>query len=100
MQLFGTEQTRLGSEAITNLPGLPCASDVETQSLMPRVADIKSKLEKLREKVNPQDTVVIYTHSHGLPAGLGIDWETHDKTLIPLRWGDDAEAIVSLLAKT
>lgn len=99
MQQFGSDQTSMVSSAISSLPGLTFSVDVETNPLKIRVADIKAKLAALREKVRAQDTVVIYTHSHGLIPGLGIDWETSDKMLVPYKWEEYAEAIVSLPAK-
>jgi hypothetical protein len=99
MQQFGSEQSSMVSEAVKNLPGLHFSMDVESNPLKVRIVDIKAKLANLREKVGAQDTVVIYTHSHGLIPGLGIDWETSDRMLIPYGWEDYAEAIVSIPAK-
>jgi len=99
MQQFGSAQTSMVSDAIKKLSGLSFSSDVETSPLKVRVADVKAKLDDLRQKVRAQDTVVIYTHSHGLPLGLGLDWETRNKELVTYKWEEYAEAIVSLPAK-
>jgi len=99
MQQFGSDQTRMVSEVVSSLSGVQFSLDVETNPLKVRIADVKAKLADLREKVRGQDTVVIYTHSHGIPPGLGIDWGASDRSLISFKWDEYAEAIVNLPAK-
>ncbi|MEN9530273.1 MAG: Caspase domain [Pseudomonadota bacterium] len=99
MQKFGSDQTLLVSNAVKSLSGQNFTVDVEASPLKVRVAEVKAKLAELTEKVTAQDTVVIYTHSHGLELGLGIDWETRDRNLVTYKWNEYAEAIVNLPAK-
>lgn len=56
------------------------------------VSTIRSELAKYRQTLSPQDTILIYSHSHGTPKGLLINKEIYS-------YEDLAKDVLSLPAR-
>jgi hypothetical protein len=99
MKSFGADQTTKVLNAVQNVKSRKFSVDAELDPLKIRISNIKEKLAGYSANLKPTDTFVMYSHSHGVIPGLGIDWETRDKQKITYKWEELADAIVNIPAK-
>jgi hypothetical protein len=78
--------------------GSTLLSDVTLNPFEIRVEEIRKKFANYKAILKPEDTFVMYSHSHGLNAGLGINWGETGQNLI-FNWDEYAKAIVDLPAR-
>lgn len=95
---FGEDQTRLVSEAIKS-EGIPNYEvDLTLDPYAMTIELMEEKMKYYQENLKPTDTFVMYSHSHGYKAGLGVDWdETKEGSAYP--WDKLADEILALPAK-
>lgn len=99
MKKFGADQTSKVLAAIKNLNGKKFATDAELDPMKIKISTIREKLAGYASNLKTSDTFVMYSHSHGVAPGLGIDWETRDKQKVAYKWDELADAIVKIPAK-
>lgn len=99
MMDFGVSQTSQVNESISKLSTIPFELDTELDPLAMSSSILQGKFSDLRTKLKQEDTVVLYTHSHGLIPGLGLNWNAPSRAEIPFSWQSLAQEIISLPAK-
>lgn len=100
-QSFGADQATKVRDALSQKLGDQISMDVELDPLKTSIADIRAKFSALKSELSSNDTFIMYSHSHGLLPGLGIDWNfaRTNRDLVTYKWDEFAEGIVSLPAK-
>ncbi|MEY4065470.1 MAG: hypothetical protein RIR26_1678 [Pseudomonadota bacterium] len=99
MMNFGVNQTSQVNESISTLTKNPFEMDTELDPLVMNSETLQGKFAELRAKLKPEDTFVLYSHSHGLIPGLGMNWDAANRMDIPYKWQTFAQEIISLPAK-
>ena len=96
---FGINQTTQINQSISSAGSVPFQIETELDAMAMSTETFQQKFAELREKLKPQDTFVLYTHSHGLIPGLGLNWNASNRFDIPFSWRLFAQEILSLPAK-
>ncbi len=95
---FGVDQTRKVAEAVGRLHP-EYVLDVELDPMVMEIAILKETLDRLTYVLGPEDTFLLYIHSHGVPLGLRLDYHERGRNSV-YPWEDFAEAILRLPART
>jgi hypothetical protein len=98
---FGLDQMTKVADALKRLTDPVYGVEVATDPTQISVASLRARLASYRDSLRPEDSFVMYSHSHGETPGLLIDFEGKPKQdpTIAYPWAALAEDILALPAR-
>jgi hypothetical protein len=102
MKDFGLDQMTKVADAMRGLTSPVFGVEVATDPSQISVASLRARLAAYRDSLRPEDTFVMYSHTHGGSPGILIDFEGKQKQdpTIAYSWNALAEDIVALPARS